>query len=107
MDTAAASRARVHRVRLGLLPTCAGGLILLLTACSASTPTAGTGPRNTTASVVVPAITDVPDYRGALSRQGVMPGPAPVGRAVPLWKHLSPSGQSWPVAIAGGWAFES
>jgi len=105
--TAVGSQVRERPARAGLLVWWACLTALLMTACSAGTPAAGSRPRRSTAGAVVPAIADVRDYRGGLARRGVMPGPAPVGRPVRLWTHLSPSGQSWPVAVAGGWALES
>lgn len=69
-------------------------LTILSSGCSAS----GT----TRASSVTAIAPDVTDYRGDLSRRGLMPGPGLDEAPVMLWRHQDPTSLGLPPAVAGG-----
>ena len=67
-------------------------------------PSAGVparGPDGTTTPAVGEAA-DVTDYRGDVSRRGLMPGPGPSSAPVVLWRYEDPSGIGVPPAVAAG-----
>jgi outer membrane protein assembly factor BamB len=70
-------------------------IVILGPACSSRTATSPAAP-------VTPSAADVTDYRGDLSRRGLMPGPGLSSAPVVLWRYEDPSALGLPPAVAAG-----